>query len=221
MSSQDQGSRPTTTTTGEATGGVAEPGRSPNGGGGHEGGGSASGGAIPNRRAAIEEAALGLFLDRGFAATSVREITAAVGVTVPALYYHFGSKDGLLAALVQGLVDDGEAVLDDLAARSGRRLPARALASYYDVVTGHLDVFRLVMVDPSVRSHHLAGHRLAEQAGRFLDLLTGGRSGPSELVRANAALGAIRRPLRLPEVDVVADRAQILASARAALAARP
>lgn len=176
----------------------------------------------PSRRAAIEAAALQLFVDRGFAATSVREITAEVGVTVPTLYYHFGSKDGLLAALVEGLVDDGEAALTRLASlRPGPKARQTALETYYDVVTGHLDVFRLVMADPSVRSHPLAGHHLAEQGARFLAQLTGGGTDRAEMVRANAALGAIRRPLRLADIDPVADRAQVLASARAALAARP
>ena len=41
-----------------------------------------------------------LFAERGYAATSVREIAEAVGVTKPTLYYHFGSKDGLFTALV-------------------------------------------------------------------------------------------------------------------------
>jgi len=174
-----------------------------------------------DRRDAIERAALRLFLRQGFAATSVREITAEVGVTVPTLYYHFGSKDGLLATLVEGLVEDGEALLVELGGRSGPRLPARALAAYYDVVATHLDVFRLVMADPSVRSHQLAGHRLADQGVRFLALLVDGSEDRADLIRANAALGAIRRPLRLEAVDPVADRAQILASARAALTARP
>jgi len=168
----------------------------------------------------IAEVALKLFLRQGFAATSVREIASETGVTIPTLYYHFGSKDGLLGTLVEPLVADGEEVLEDLAGRSGTRLPARALASYYDVVTRHLDVFRLVMTDPSVRSHDVAGHRLAEQGTRFESFLTRGSDRREDLVRANAALGALRRPLRLPDIDVEADRGQILASSRAALAAR-
>ena len=174
----------------------------------------------PGRRAEIEQAALRLFLLRGFAATSVREITAEVGVTVPTLYYHFGSKDGLLEALVEGLVADGEELLDQLATRQGPRSASRALASYYDVVTAHLDVFRLVMADPSVRSHDLAGHRLAEQGGRFLAVLTDGSTDRADVMRASAALGAIRRPIRLEAFDPELDRPQVLASARAALRAR-
>ncbi len=39
--------------------------------------------------------ALHLFIERGYAATSVREIVAAAGVTKPVLYYYFKSKEGL------------------------------------------------------------------------------------------------------------------------------
>lgn len=48
----------------------------------------------------IARAAARLFAERGYDATSVREIVAAAGVTKPTLYYHFGSKEGLAQALL-------------------------------------------------------------------------------------------------------------------------
>ncbi len=50
----------------------------------------------------VLDAALQLFSAKGFAATPVREIVEKAGVTKPALYYHFGSKEGLLRAIVEG-----------------------------------------------------------------------------------------------------------------------
>jgi AcrR family transcriptional regulator len=41
-----------------------------------------------------------LFADRGYDATSVREIVEAAGVAKPTLYYHFQSKEGLASALM-------------------------------------------------------------------------------------------------------------------------
>ena len=41
-----------------------------------------------------------LFADRGYDATSVREIVEAAGVAKPTLYYHFQSKEGLAQALL-------------------------------------------------------------------------------------------------------------------------
>lgn len=40
-------------------------------------------------------AALELFTSKGYAAASVREIVALAGVARPALYYYFGSKEGI------------------------------------------------------------------------------------------------------------------------------
>lgn len=48
----------------------------------------------------IARVAARLFAERGYDATSVREIVEAAGVTKPTLYYHFGSKEGLAQALV-------------------------------------------------------------------------------------------------------------------------
>ena len=46
-------------------------------------------------------AALDLFNEKGYAATSVRELVAAAGVTKPVLYYYFNNKEGLYLELMQ------------------------------------------------------------------------------------------------------------------------
>ncbi len=46
-------------------------------------------------------AAVDVFDRKGYAAASVREIVEGAGVTKPALYYHFGSKEGILVAILQ------------------------------------------------------------------------------------------------------------------------
>ncbi len=50
--------------------------------------------------------ALALFSDRGYDATSVREICEAAGVTKPTLYHFYGSKEGVYRALVEGTLDE-------------------------------------------------------------------------------------------------------------------
>jgi AcrR family transcriptional regulator len=42
-----------------------------------------------------------LFAEHGFAGVSVRQLTAAAGVNLAAVNYHFGSKEGLLAAIFE------------------------------------------------------------------------------------------------------------------------
>lgn len=63
-------------------------------------GGSSSTTDADTRLVIMREAA-GLFASRGYDAVSVREIVEASGVTKPALYYHFGNKEGLARAVVE------------------------------------------------------------------------------------------------------------------------
>ena len=58
----------------------------------------------PARRAA-------LFAERGFARTTVRDIAVAAGVAVQTIYSTFGSKDGVLAGMVD-LLDEESGVTD-------------------------------------------------------------------------------------------------------------
>ena len=181
--------------------------------------------ASRDTRTAILETSLALFTVEGFRGTSVRDISGEVGVTQPTLYYHFGSKDGILAALIEPLVEAGEALLDRLIALEQEfgRTPSRddaefvdaALGGYYDLIVEHLDVFRLVETDTAIRSHPIAGHRLADQASRFLRLVAIDDHHRQRLAAA-AAIGAVRNALRLAEVDPEADRCVVLGAARAA-----
>jgi TetR/AcrR family transcriptional regulator len=51
-------------------------------------------------REAIRTAAIKLFAEEGFAATTTREICAQACITRPVLYYHFGSKEQLFYGLM-------------------------------------------------------------------------------------------------------------------------
>jgi len=52
-------------------------------------------------RAALLSAATRLFSTHGYDAVGVQDIVEAVGVTKPSLYHHFGSKHGLIEALIE------------------------------------------------------------------------------------------------------------------------
>jgi TetR/AcrR family transcriptional regulator len=52
-------------------------------------------------RQQILDAALELFAQKGYAATTVREIVDAARITAPTLYYYFGNKEGLYMELMQ------------------------------------------------------------------------------------------------------------------------
>lgn len=53
------------------------------------------------------------------AALTIQSICSEAKVTAPTLYYHFGNKDGLLAATVERLAENWIAVLDSTVPRRG------------------------------------------------------------------------------------------------------
>ncbi|WP_326809063.1 MULTISPECIES: TetR/AcrR family transcriptional regulator [unclassified Streptomyces] len=57
------------------------------------------------RGAEIRDAALLLFAERGYAATTMADIGAAVGMRGPSLYKHVGAKQELLAQIMTGTMD--------------------------------------------------------------------------------------------------------------------
>jgi AcrR family transcriptional regulator len=59
--------------------------------------------AKADRRAALLDAAAGLFAERGFNGVSIEDLGSAVGVSGPAVYRHFSSKQAVLEALLIGV----------------------------------------------------------------------------------------------------------------------
>jgi AcrR family transcriptional regulator len=52
-------------------------------------------------RQAVLETAARLFAERGFGGTNLHDISAELGISRPALYYYFNSKDDILASMVE------------------------------------------------------------------------------------------------------------------------
>src|SRR4051812_31694437 len=80
----------------------------------------------------ILEAALDLFAVKGYDAAAVREICEAAGVTKPTLYHFFGSKEGVLEALMASGFKRFRTIVEDALARpatfrDGMKLVARSM----------------------------------------------------------------------------------------------
>lgn len=91
-------------------------------------------------------AALELFNTRGYAATTVREIVEAAGVTKPVLYYHFQSKEGIYLHLMENGFEEFAGVVREAEARRGPAADRlRALfAATYRLLQNHLAEVRLM-----------------------------------------------------------------------------
>ncbi|OBH61885.1 TetR family transcriptional regulator, partial [Mycobacterium colombiense] len=69
-------------------------------------------------RERIQEVARELFLRRGVQRTSLQDIANELGITKPALYYHFPSREDLVRSILVPLIDEGERFV---AEHEGRR----------------------------------------------------------------------------------------------------
>ncbi|MCU1587959.1 MAG: regulatory protein TetR [Frankiales bacterium] len=72
--------------------------------------------ARADRREQLVEPAEQVFVELGFGNASVEDVADSAGVTKPVIYDHFGSKDGLLAAVVARL---GDQMLEQTTAAAG------------------------------------------------------------------------------------------------------
>lgn len=91
-------------------------------------------GAKSGRREQILAAAADLFAHHGFHGVGIDDIGAAVGISGPALYRHFRSKDAMLGEMLSSI---SQFLLDGGAARAGdAEDPERTLAA---LVEFHVD----------------------------------------------------------------------------------
>src|SRR2546427_1912543 len=146
-------------------------------------------------RSRVQKVALELFAEQGYDKTSLREIAERLDVTKAALYYHFKSKEDIVASLV----DDYVGQYDDLiawAAAQPRTAQTRAeiMRRYVTIVTEGHDVFRMLHQNQAAAQSMAGGKgRRTELFKERLRTLTGLLSGPgaslAEQLRAAIVLG--------------------------------
>jgi len=103
-------------------------------------------GNAPSARQKLLAAGIDLFTTRGYSATSVREIVERAGLTKPALYYHFGSKDGIYLAILQEIERTFAATLADVDTLHGtlREKVERLFLMLFDLFEQNLSAVRFL-----------------------------------------------------------------------------
>jgi AcrR family transcriptional regulator len=153
------------------------------------------GSAAEDTRERILDASRELFVEQGYAGTSVRDIADRLGMTKGSLYYHFASKEELLLALMTPLVE----ALDDFVAqaRAAEVISGELLRMLVDRLDEHGPVLRSLFGDPSVAHHVLDRLRLNERLVAMLGAL-GATDDPMGQLRARCALGVINTGVLAP-----------------------
>ena len=96
----------------------------------------------------ILDAARAVFAEKGFSGANVNEIVARAGTTKPMVYYHFGSKEGLFAAVLEHVYTGMREIEASLRVET---LPAevamrRLVEVTFDYHAAHPDWVRLISV---------------------------------------------------------------------------
>ncbi|GAA3231111.1 TetR/AcrR family transcriptional regulator [Actinocorallia longicatena] len=125
-------------------------------------------------RGAILDVAERLMATRGYAATSISAICRDSGLPPPSVYWHFGSKKGLLAAVMERGARRwfaGMPSWDDLAGEPGERVTA-LLAAGADALAGHplfLRLFYMLALDGDEAAAELVRQVRSTAFERFRD----------------------------------------------------
>jgi AcrR family transcriptional regulator len=163
--------------------------------------------------------ALELFGQGGYEKTSLRDIADRMGFTKAALYYHYRSKDELLADLFEPVMQDG----DDIVSRHPTLRTAAQreafLTDYFEFLWCHRLLLCHVACDLAVLSTPETGGRVVAHVASVIDALAGGRTSEVAVTRAKSALGALQGPITLadPDSDLAVTRKVAVAAALAVL----
>lgn len=139
----------------------------------------------------IQAAARELFASQGVQRTSLQDIADRLGITKPALYYHFPSRDDLVRSIVEPLLDDGEAFL--LAQEARGDSPVRELIEgFFDFNYRHrAPVIMLLSETPTLADLGLIDKVLGWRR-RLTLLICGPEPTLEQSARAVLALGGLQ-----------------------------
>ena len=174
-----------------------------------------------NRRDTVLAAALDGFTSRGYDATSVAELAAATGMSKAAVSYHFRTKNDLLHALADPLLEELDALIERHPSRPHWPDEVQALLEdYLTALTDHNQVAAWVDSDKAVLNHPQIGARLHRNTERMCHAITASTAnGTAATVRATAALGSLWRPVRtLTPAQLATHRDALLHTAMASCA---
>jgi AcrR family transcriptional regulator len=119
-----------------------------------------------------------LFAERGYAAVTMDEVAAEVGVTKPLLYNYFGNKERLYIACMERAGDALSATI--AVAVSATTSPGDALGAGLGAFFSFLDADRdawAVLFDETLPRGGQVADRIADYRGRILEVVSGAMLG--------------------------------------------
>ena len=143
-------------------------------------------------RTRLIEAAIGLFTQHSFAGTSLQMIADELGLTKAAIYHHFRTREQLLAAVIEPMLDELRTVVES--AETKRTPHARAehmLSGYAALAVRNRGLVAVLATDPSVATVLTDRAEWGKLIMRQLALLADVDPGPAGEVKAAMVFAGI------------------------------
>ncbi|MFG1792357.1 TetR/AcrR family transcriptional regulator [Nocardia sp. NPDC049149] len=175
--------------------------------------------SAPSTRERIQEVALEMFARQGVQRTSLQDIATRLGITKPALYYHFSSREELIRSIVQPLIQEGE----ELVVRHERPntvVVSELLADYFDFHYRHREKLMLVLAELRMLGEVESVDAVLDWRRRLVKLVFGAEPTLDQAARAIMAFGGIQDCcLQLPDAPPAQLRTAAVGAALAVLGA--
>lgn len=126
-------------------------------------------------RTRIQEIALDLFTEQGYEATSLREIAERLGVTKAALYYHFKTKEDIVASLLEDFLPAVDDLITWLRAQPRTSATRREfIRRYAEALRGshHAKLMRFLERNQTALRDEAKSEAMRDRMITMLDLLT-------------------------------------------------
>lgn len=158
-----------------------------------------------------------MFVEQGVQRTSLQDIADKLGITKPALYYHFASREDLVRSILVPLIEEGERFVD----RQERRASANArelLEGYFDFHYRHRQDLLLVLAELTMLADLGLIDKVLAWRDRLGKLVFGPKPTLAQSTRAVVAFGGLQDCcLQFPDTPYEALRTASVDAALAAL----
>jgi AcrR family transcriptional regulator len=145
-------------------------------------------------RTRIQAVALELFIEQGYEATSLREIAERLGVTKAALYYHFKTKEDIVASLVQDRIEALIALLEWAEAQPpGPQLRQEVVRRYSEELHRgrHHDTMRFFERNQTALRDHPKSEQFREVMLRIMNVLSAPEDPLTKQLKSSLAIFAL------------------------------
>lgn len=152
-----------------------------------------SGGPPRERSEEVYAAALRLFTEKGYHATSMQDIAAALGLYKGSLYHYIGSKEELLVQVFEramgSLLTDVERIVADTSLSASAQL-REVIAAHVEAVASNLEALTVYL------------HEFRALSGKSLETVREQRERYRALVETVIARGVTSREFAAPDVGI-------------------